>query len=252
MLNILEKYQIYLYSIKINLPAKYWLGSVFLISLFIGGLFYLLYAKLGLLVFVILLDLGVGIPIFLYNKQISEIERYWPDALRLIADTMKAGSSFDYALREVASADFGALSFEFNETIRRLEMGDSTQDALTHMSLRADSKIINRTITLIKECIRTGAHLADVLDEIANDTKYMFRIKKTRITKTTLQVIFIFVAGAIVAPFIFGLASVLTTFLIDVAKQSGIATAEALAVAVKTQTTILFLLDIYIIIVALG
>jgi pilus assembly protein TadC len=252
MTNIFEKYQIYLYAQKINVPARYWLATFFLISAIIGGVISLLSVKFGVLVFVVILDLGVGIPIFLYNKHVTTIEKYWPDSLRLVADTMKAGSSFDYALREAASADLGPLSFEFNETIRRLEMGDTTQDALNHMSLRIDSKIVKRTITLIRECLRTGAPLADVLDEIANDTKYMFRIKKTRITKTTLQVIFIFVAGGVVAPFIFGMSGVLTHFLTDIAISSGVATSGAIDVAIATQTTILFLLDLYIIIVAFG
>ncbi len=252
MVSLLEKYQIYLFSQKINVPAKYWLLAFFLVSLLLGSAVFLLSPKFGILVFAVILDLGIGIPIFLYNKHIDDIEKYWADSLRLVADTMKAGSSFDYALREAASADFGPLSFEFNETIRRLEMGDTTQDALSHMALRIDSKIVKRTLTLIKECLRTGAPLADVLDEIANDTKYMFRIKKTRITKTTLQVIFIFVAGGIVAPFIFGMASVLTHFLTDIATASGIATSQAIDAALVTQNTIILLLDIYIIIVAFG
>ncbi len=252
MSKILDKYQIYLYSQKIKVSAIYWILAFFILSLFLGAIVYLINMKFGILVFAIILDLGIGVPIFLYNKRINEIERYWPDGLSLIADTMKAGSSFDYALREASSADLGPLSSEFNETIRRLEMGDSTQDALSHMALRIDSKIVKRTLTLIKECLRTGAQLADVLDEIANDTKYLFRIKKMRITKTTLQVIFIFVAGGVVAPFIFGMTSVLTKFLTDVAVTSGIATTEGLSVALASQGTILLLLDIYILIVAVG
>jgi len=252
MSNILDKYQIYLYAQKIKVSALHWILIFLLIALILAAAVFLVSgfnAMFGLLVFAIVLDVGIGIPVFLYNKHISDIEKYWSDGLRLIADTMKAGSSFDYALREASSADLGPLSFEFNETIRRLEMGDSTQDALSHMALRIDSKIVKRTLTLIKECLRTGAQLSDVLDEIANDTKYMFRIKKIRITKTTLQVIFIFVAGTIVAPFIFGMSSVLTEFLTSVAQTAGIATPEALAFAIATQNTILFLLDIYILLV---
>jgi hypothetical protein len=114
------------------------------------------------------------------------------------------------------------------------------------MSNRIDSKIVRRTITLIQECLRTGAQLSDILDDIANDTKNMYRIKKERITKTLLQTIFIFAAGAVIAPFIFGLTNVITTFLTDVAKNSGIASAEALDVSVATQQSIRFLLDAYV------
>lgn len=247
---MLDKYQIYLYSIKIKVPALYWIASFFLFALLFGALIYLLFksAIFAILFFTVILDLGIGIPLFLYNKHIEAIEHFWPDALRLIADTMKAGTSFDFAIREVASADFGPLSFEFNEVIRRLEMGDTTNDALTHLAIRVDSKIVKRTVTIIQECLRTGAQLADVLDEIANDTKYMYRVKIERQTKTLLQTIFIFAAGGIIAPFIFGLTNVITQFLTDVAATSGVATEAAMTIAVSTQGTIILLLDIYVMI----
>jgi len=246
MSKLLDQYQIYLYSQKIKVPALYWIFAFIIISLIFSLLVGLLSIKFGILVFAVILDLGIGIPIFLYDKHINTIEKYWPSALRLIADTMKSGSSFDYALREASSADFGPLSFEFNEVLRRLEMGDTTQDALSHLSLRVDSRIVRRTITLIKECLRTGAQLSEVLNEIANDTKYQFRIKRERITKTMLQVIFIFAAGAVIAPFIFGLTSIITKFLISVAVSSGIATGDAIIAAESSQNAISVLLDIYV------
>jgi len=246
-MKFLERYQIYLYGQKIKIPALYWLLMIFGFSLVLGAIGYLISPKIGFLLFVIILDLGYGIPIYLYDKHIKEIERYWPDALKLIADTMKAGSSFDYALREVCVADFGPLSFEINEVIRRIEMGDTTIKALDFLSYRVESKVVRRTVTLIQESLRTGAPLADVLEEIANDTKYIYRIKKERQTKTMLQSIFIVAAGAIVAPFIFGLTRVITEFLTNVATSTGIASAASLVVAMKTQATIFMLLDIYII-----
>jgi archaellum biogenesis protein FlaJ (TadC family) len=246
MVDLLKKYQIYLYAQKIKIPATYWLLGIFITAILLGAIGFLINFKLGILLFAVILDLGIGIPIYLYDLHINKIEKYWPDALKLIADTMKAGSSFDYAIREVCVADFGPLSYEINEVIRRLEMGNSMSVALDYLSLHIDSKIVRRTVTLIQESLKTGAPLADVLDEIANDTKYMFRIKKERKTKTLLQTIFIIVASSIVAPFIFGLTRVITKFLTDIAANSGIATASALAISLKSQATIFVLLDLYI------
>ena len=243
---MLDRYQIYLSSMKIKAPAITWILTFVIIAIVFGALFFLIDQRLGLLAFAIILDLGLGIPFYNYNKHIDEIERYWPDSLRLIADTMKSGSSFEYSLREASAADFGPLSYEYNEVIRRLEMGDNMSAALSYMSNRIDSKIVRRTITLIQECLRTGAQLSDILDDIAGDTKNLYRIKQERITKTLLQTIFIFAAGAIIAPFIFGLTNVITTFLTEVAKNSGIASAEALDVSIATQKSIGFLLDAYV------
>lgn len=246
MSKLLDRYQIYLYSIKLKIPALYWIAFFVVLSVVFGGIVFLINSKLGFLVAAIILDLGIGLPYYMYNKHLGEIERYWPEALRLVADTMKSGSSFDYALREVSSADFGPLSNEFNEIVRRLEMGDNMHQALEHMALRIESKIVRRTITLIQECLRTGAQLSEVLEDIASDTKQMFRIKKERETKTMLQTIFIFAAGAVIAPFIFGLTNVITQFLTSVAATSGVASAEALKITSATQDTMVLLLDIYV------
>jgi pilus assembly protein TadC len=245
---LLTRYQVFLYALKIKIPSKIWIVLIFFASIFLGIIGYFLDIKIGLLLFVNALVLGLGLPMYLYFKKIREIERYWPDSLKLIADTMKAGSSFEFALREVSTADFGPLSFEINEAIRRLEMGDSMFVALSYLALRIESKIVRRTITLIQESLRTGAQLAEVLDEIANDTKQLFRVKKERQTKTMLQTIFIVAASSIVAPFIFGMTRVITGFLTDIAVNSGIASAEALAVSLSAQKTIFLLLDIYIVI----
>ncbi|MCK9293062.1 MAG: type II secretion system F family protein [archaeon] len=248
----LEKYQIYLYSLKIKIPANYWFLAIIIASLLLGVIGFLINIKVGILLFVIILDLGIGIPIYKYLNHIKNIERYWPDALKLIADTMKAGSSFDFALREVATSDYGDLSEEINGVIRRLEMGDNLHVALTYLTIRVDSKIIKRTVTLIQESLRTGAQLAEVLEEIANDTKYLFRVKKERLTKTMLQTIFIVAAAGVIAPFIFGLTRVITQFLSQVAIDSGIAAAGALEIAIKAQSSIYLLLDIYIVIMTLA
>lgn len=241
-----DRYQIYLYSQKLKIKTVHWFALVFIVSLLFGALAFLINVKIGILVFAILLDLGLGLPFYLYFKNLEEIEKYWPEALRLIADTMKSGSSLDYSLREASSADFGPLSKEFDEVIRRLEMGDTMSQSLEHMALRIESKIVRRTVTLIQECLKTGAQLAEVLEEIANDTKQMFRIKKERETKTMLQVIFIFAAGAVIAPFIFGLTNVITQFLTSIATTAGVATEGALAVATATQERLALLLDIYL------
>lgn len=242
----LERYQVFLHGLKIKIPAKIWIMIISVLSICLGIIGFLIDVKIGILFFVNALVLGLGLPMYIYFQRIKSIERYWPEALKLIADTMKAGSSFDFALREVSSADFGPLSFEINEAIRRLEMGDTMSVALSYLALRIESKIVRRTLTLIQESLRTGAQLADVLDEIANDTKQLFRVKKERQTKTMLQTIFIVAASSIVAPFIFGMTRVITGFLTDIATQSGIAATETLAVSLKAQKTIFLVLDIYI------
>ena len=91
---MLDRYQVYLYSLKIKIPVNYWVLVMIISSLLLGILGYLIDLKIGIILFVLVLDLGLGIPVYLYNRHIRNIEKDWPSALKLIADTMKAGSFF--------------------------------------------------------------------------------------------------------------------------------------------------------------
>ena len=88
------------------------------------------------------------------------------------------------------------------------------------------------------------------MDEIADDVKANYRVKEERKSSTLMQVLFMFAAGAFVAPFIFGLVTVVVEFLITISvKSQGIKGPQLLDID-TTKKGIISLLQSYIFIEA--
>ena len=148
--------------------------------------------------------LMLGYPYMRKESIINEIEKDFSDALKQMADTLKAGDTYESALREVVESDYGRLSEEMSVALRRLEEGENIETALLGFSERIDSRLVKRTILIVIDSIKTGASLADILDEIADDVRDLQRLKEERRSNTTMQFMFMVAAGGIIAPLIFG------------------------------------------------
>jgi len=196
------------------------------------------------------LVLFMGYPYMKKESIINSIEKNFSDALKQMADTLKAGDTYESALREVASSDYGRLSEEMGEALRRLEEGENLETALGGFAAKIDSKLVKRTITIVLDSIRTGASLAEILEEIAEDVRDMQRLKEERKSNTTMQFLFMVAAGGIIAPMIFGeVNAVMETF----ARITLSTLTEAQKVAAsKSSEFIVILIQVYIIIEVIG
>ncbi len=211
------------YGWKIN--PKIWIILSIIISTGFGiaSFFTITFLKLpvspllSLIVFVVFLDLFAGYPYFKAEKRIELIEQAFPDALKQMADTLKAGGTYEYALREITNAEYGPLTDEMEIALRRIEEGGNLENSLLGFSNNIDSRLIKRTVNIIIDSIKAGAGLANVLDEIADDIREMNRLKEERKSSTLMQAMFMVAAGAFVAPFIFGLVSSIIAFFIETA-----------------------------------
>jgi flagellar protein FlaJ len=115
---------------------------------------------------------------------------------------------------------------------------------------RIDSKTVKRTIAIILDSIRTGASLADILDEIADDARDYYRLKENRKANTTMQFIFMVAAGGLIAPAIFGEINAVMKIFSTVSMQS-VSPAQKLA-ADGVTNFVLTLIQLYIIIEVLA
>ncbi len=198
-------------------------------------------------IFLVVLDVMLGYPYMLAMKRINAIEDALPDALKQLADTLKAGGTYEYGLREIATAEYGPLSFEMENVLRKMEEGENMENSLLSFSENVDSTLVRRTVAIINDAIKAGAGLADVLDEIADDVRALHRIGRERISGTMLQVIFIVVAGAVVAPIIMGMVTTVIELLIAVS--SGIVkTKFEIVQAMEAKDLIVTLMQIYLVI----
>ncbi|MEI7961475.1 MAG: type II secretion system F family protein [archaeon] len=194
--------------------------------------------------------LMLGYPYLKSESIIGSIEKNFSDALKQMADTLKAGDTYESALREVADADYGRLSEEMQLALRRLEDGENLDNALQEFAERIDSKIIKRTITIILDSIKTGASLADILDDIAEDVRDFERLKEERKSNTTMQFLFLLFSGGMIAPIIFGEINAVVAGFANIGAQT--LDPAQISNALETNNFIVLLIQLYIIIEVLG
>ena len=203
------------------------------------------------LLFIVLLDLLIGYPFWKGTARVEEIERNLADALKQMADTLRAGGTYEFALREVGTGEFGPLNKEINKVLRKLEEGESFERSLFTLSEEIHSRLVDRTVTVIVDAIKAGAGLADVLEDISEDVRETNRVNTERKTRTLMQTMFMIATGSIVAPYIFGVISALIVMFSQSASGFDISPAQV-ATSILAGDQIILLLQVYIFIAVLA
>ena len=240
----LEKYASCLQGVGFRFNPAAWLAGSLLVSAAVAFLAFSVDARLSLLLFVVLADLLIGFPYFNAVKRVESIEDSLVDALKQMADTLKAGGTYEFSLREIASSGRGPLQAEFARVVRKLEEGENFERAMKSFADSVDSVLVKRTIAIVSESVRSGAGLAEVLDDIAEDIRAMQRINRERKSSTLLQSMLLVAAAAFVAPLIFGFVSTIIGVLF--AASAGAVSEEAAAKSVQAASAIGFLIEAYL------
>lgn len=255
ILKFLKKYKKYVKDSGMKIKAELWVAvslgvgiGLGIVSLAVIALFgFTVSPLLAFIVTLVVTDLMLGWPYIKAAARINAIEETLPDALKQMADTLKAGGTYEYALREIATSQYGPLTQEIESVLRRLEEGENLENSLRSFSENIDSRLVKRSMAVIIDSLKAGAGLADVLDEIAEDVRAMHRLGRQRKTDTFLQVLFMVAAGAVVAPIIFGLVSSIIQLFIQATSGMG-ATIEEKAQAFAIRDLLVLLMQIYILI----
>jgi tight adherence protein B len=137
-----------------------------------------------------------------FNKQL-------PDTITLIANALRAGSSFLQAIELVVRESRPPVSTEFARVIREVNLGLPFEQALENMVRRVRSDDLELMATAISIQHTVGGNLAEILDSIAFTIRERVRIKGEIRTLTAQQRL----SGYVVA----GLPFALSIFLFLVA-----------------------------------
>jgi pilus assembly protein TadC len=269
--SFMELYARYLREMRIRVPPLLYMLFALIFSIVASAVLYLLLAPIlpltltgvlepvarqmsyifPALLFVVLLDVLIGYPFWKGTARVEEIEKNLADALKQMADTLRAGGTYEFALREVAVSEYGALTEELNKVLRKLEEGESFEKAMRTLSEEVSSRLIDRTVTVIIDAIKSGAGLADVLEDISEDVRESNRVETERKSRTLMQMLFMIATGSIVAPYIFGVISALIVMFTQSASGFDISPTQVAASMVAGDQIIL-LLQIYILIEVLA
>jgi tight adherence protein B len=129
------------------------------------------------------------------SSRIGAFNKQLPDTITLLANALRAGSSFLQAVELVVRESRPPISTEFSRVIREVNLGLSFDDALENMVRRVRSDDLELMATAISIQHNVGGNLAEILDSIAFTIRERVRIKGEINTLTAQQKMSGYVVG---------------------------------------------------------
>jgi tight adherence protein B len=143
--------------------------------------------------------IGFMLPRFWLNRRkssrLNSFNKQLPDTITLIANALRAGSSFLQAIELVVRESRPPISTEFGRVIREVNLGLSFEVALENMVRRVKSDDLELMATAISIQHTVGGNLAEILDSIAFTIRERVRIKGEIKTLTAQQRLSGYVVG---------------------------------------------------------
>jgi tight adherence protein B len=139
-------------------------------------------------------------------SRLNAFNKNLPDTITLIANALRAGSSFLQAIELVVRESRPPISTEFGRVIREVNLGLPFEQALENMVRRVKSDDLELMATAISIQHTVGGNLAEILDSIAFTIRERVRIKGEIRTLTAQQRLSGYVVGFLpigLAAFIF-------------------------------------------------
>ncbi len=193
-------------------PSEYlaiWFGSIVgvpILFLVLSLVFAPLGSPIGLLLGMLV---GFFLPRFWLGRRrtsrLNSFNKQLPDTITLLANALRAGSSFLQAIEMVVREAQPPITIEFGRVVREVNLGLAFDVALENMVRRVRSDDLELMATAITIQHQVGGNLAEILDSIAFTIRERVRIKGEIRTLTAQQRM----SGYVVAFLPIGLTGVL-------------------------------------------
>jgi tight adherence protein B len=153
---------------------KYRATDVFVVSILVGGVVFLIFGFLGMSMLLLraLLSLAIAsLPTLLIlrlrARRMGKFEELLPDAIDLFNRSMKAGHNIQSGLETVAEETFDPVRMEFRKVIEEIALGSPVEDALHGLGRRVPIIDLKFFITGLILQRQTGANMVAVLDNLS-------------------------------------------------------------------------------------
>jgi tight adherence protein B len=109
--------------------------------------------------------------------RMKRFESQLPEALDLIARSLRAGVSFSGAVQHITENFDDPMGTEFSETLFQINYGYSVDDALQNMSRRIDCPDLNFFVVAVALQGETGGNLAEISESISRVIRQRFQFR---------------------------------------------------------------------------
>ena len=196
-------------KLKVSEYLFIWAGAIVGIPVFMFIFGFFLPALQNPIMLLIGAVVGFFLPRFYVGRRqggrLKSFNKQLPDTITLIANALRAGSSFLQAVELVVREARPPISTEFARVIREVNLGLPFDEAMESMVRRVRSDDLELMATAITIQHQVGGNLAEILDSIAYTIRERIRIKGEIRTLTAQQRI----SGYVVAALPIGLMGVL-------------------------------------------
>ena len=196
-------------KLKVSEYLFIWAGAIVGIPVFMFIFGFFLPALQNPIALLIGAVVGFFLPRFYVGRRqggrLKSFNKQLPDTITLLANALRAGSSFLQAIELVVRESRPPISTEFQRVIREVNLGLPFEQALQNMVRRVKSDDLDLMATASSIQYQVGGNLAEILDSIAYTIRERVRIKGEIQTLTAQQRI----SGYVVAFLPIGLAGFL-------------------------------------------
>ena len=168
----------------------------------------------------------------------ARVEGIFPDFLLLVASNLRAGMTPYSSLRAAARPEFAPLSEEIKYAASRALGTESFSEALKHVSGKIKSRVIYETITFFAIAMKSGGHLARMLEEAASSIKQTDELKKEISSATRMYVLFVIFIIVFAAPVLFSLSVKFVDMMAGIAKSSSFTGGNEKVITISSGTEI--------------
>lgn len=124
----------------------------------------------------------------------SAIEARFPDFVRDLAVSRRAGMTLVAGLESAAATDYGPLTVEIQRMCADVRRNATFEEAFSRFARRSHTPLVARVAALVQQASRVGGGVADVLMRSAEECREQLRLRQERRTNMSLYAAVIYVA----------------------------------------------------------
>ncbi|MFC2142775.1 type II secretion system F family protein [Candidatus Aenigmatarchaeota archaeon] len=147
-----------------------------------------------------LLIAGVMVLIFPYYifkffqyKRLKAYEKHFPNFLRDLAESQRAGLTILQAIKNSAKSDYGSLTDEVRKLHHQVSWNIPLDKAISNiMNRMKGSRTIRRAFMIISQAQRSGGNIENTMDALANNIENIREVQEEKATLLNQQVIMMY------------------------------------------------------------
>lgn len=152
-----------------------------------------------------------GYALFLSDYRKRALEDSASEALLLIASSLRAGTTLEWAITSTTKHRFGPIKEELEKTSKELMLGNRIEEALMNITLRTPSNLMKNVVTLWIYGMKAGGNMADLLNNLAFEAKAFQLLKQEIEAQTNTIKMMVIMIVLFLAP---GMLAMSTNYLI--------------------------------------